>query len=620
MTLGFGSGSSRKKTKTINDVLLQNEFKLVYDLIESSDFESAEEHLKRLLRKVPHHQGALFELTQLWNRQQSYQQTISLLASSDFPEKLSPALIFNLASAFEAVGFLSDAISAYQKILDIEPDNHSALCNLSNTYRKNGDFDQAVNCIERAISLCSGHAFYHYNLAIVYIEIERWLEAHDALQIAIKLNPHNLASRHNNAMVLYALNRLDEALNEVDLVLNHQADHGMAMITKALILFDLGKRQDSLEWVQKAWTCGCRSLPVYNNLAIHAVLDRRLVDAQHLYLEALERWPDDAALKTDLGTVLLSSGDYADGWSLYESRHRTRRKGVMPHLNPDLPRWSKDSLEGAERLLIVSEQGLGDTLQFIRYVKYIRDLGVYCECVVQPPLVSLLQQSDVADCVHSLSSFELNSDLLCWLPLMSLPGLLDVEVNDVKMNVPYLNPTAGLVESWAERLSSSSKPSKRIALNWTGNVSVENTFLKGRSFPLSILKPLIKGSPRNYEFVSLQKGTGSEQLCLLFESELQIRDRFTTHQQLIDQAMGFDQTAAVLLNTDLLITNDTAIAHLAGALGHPTWLLLKWSPDWRWGLVDNTTAWYPSLRLFRQPAEGDWHSVVRELIQELNRN
>lgn len=618
MTPGFGSGSPRKKSKTINDVLFQKDIKLVQALIKSNDFESAEEHLKRLLQKVPRHEGALFELTQLWNRQQGYQQTIALLASSDSPEKISPALTFNLASAFEAIGFLPDAISSYQKILEIEPDNHSALCNLSNSYRKNNEFDQALDCIERAISLCPENAFYHYNLAIIYIEIERWLEAHDALRIAINLNPRDLAVRHNYAMVLYSLGRLDEALVEIDVVLNRHADNGMAMITKALILFDLGRRQDSWEWVQQAWTCGCRSLPVYNNLAIHAVLDRRLDDAQHLYRQALELWPDDAALKTDLGTVLLSSGDYSHGWTLYESRHRTRRKGVMPHLNPELPRWSRDSLEGAGRLLIVSEQGLGDTLQFIRYVKYIRDLGVYCECVVQPPLVSLLQQSDVADCVHSLDAFELNPDLLCWLPLMSLPGLLDVQLDDVKQSAPYLKLEAGLVNSWSEILNSPSKPSKRIALNWTGNVSIENTFLKGRSFPLALLQPLIEGSPRSYEFVSLQKGIGSEQLGSLFESAPETRDRFTTHQQLVDQALGFDQTAAVLLNTDLLITNDTAIAHLAGALGHPTWLLLKWSPDWRWGLDGNTTIWYPSLRLFRQQVDGDWSGVVADVIDALS--
>ena len=144
MTPGFGSGSPRKKSKTINDVLFQKELKIAQAHIESSNFASAEEHLKRLLQKVPRHEGALFELTQLWNRQQSYQQTIALLASSDSPEKISPALTFNLASAFESEGFLSDAIFAYQNILAIEPDNHSALCNLSNSYRKNNEFDKCI--------------------------------------------------------------------------------------------------------------------------------------------------------------------------------------------------------------------------------------------------------------------------------------------------------------------------------------------------------------------------------------------------------------------------------------------------------------------------------------------
>jgi len=618
MTPGFGSGSPRKKSKTINDVLFQKELKIVHSLVEAGDFESAESCLRQLLQKVPRHEGALFELTQLWNRQQSYQQTISLLTSMNPSEKLSSALTFNLASAFDSVGFLPDAISAYKRVLAVEPDNHSVLCNLSNTYRKNKQFDQAIECIERAIRLQPQQAFYPYNMAIIYMDSERWSEAHDALKIAINLNPDNVSMRHNNAMVLYCLGQLSDALVEVDLVLNLQGDHIDALITKALVLFALGRRKDSLNCIQQAWASGCRTLPVYNNLAIHAVLDRRLGDAQDLYRQALELWPEDSALKTDLGTVLLSSGEYLEGWPLYEYRHRTRRKGVMPHLNPDLPRWANDSLEGMDRLLVVSEQGLGDTLQFIRYVKYLKDRGVFCECVVQPPLVSLLQQSDVADHVHSLDAFELNPDLQCWMPLMSLPGLLDVQLDDVKQTAPYLKLETGLVNSWAETLNSPSKPSKRIALNWTGNVSIENTFLKGRSFPLSLLQPLIEGSPRSYEFVSLQKGTGSEQLGSLFESAPETRDRFTTHQQLVDQALGFDQTAAVLLNTDLLITNDTAIAHLAGALGHPTWLLLKWSPDWRWGLDGNTTIWYPSLRLFRQHVDGDWSGVVADVIDALS--
>ena len=332
----------------------------------------------------------------------------------------------------------------------------------------------------------------------------RWNEAHDALRLAITLNPDDVSVRHNNAMALYCLARLDEALVEVDFVLNLQEGHTGALITKALILFDLGKRKDSLNCIQQAWASGCRTLPAYNNLAIHAVLDRRLGDAQELYRQALQLWPEDPALKTDLGTALLSSGDYSQGWPMYEYRHRTMRKGVMPHLNPNLPRWTKDSLDGVDNLLVVSEQGLGDTLQFIRYVKYLKDRGVFCECVVQPPLVPLLQQSDVADRVHSLDSFELNPDLQFWLPLMSLPGLLDVQLNDIKQAPPYLKLKPAFVNSWGKRLNSSSKPSKRIALNWTGNIAVENTFLKGRSFPLN-LWPLLESAENCCEFVFRRK-------------------------------------------------------------------------------------------------------------------
>ena len=623
MTLnGFGFGKNPQKKKrrqpSLQEVLIAEKMKLVRKFIESGQGSLAEVELTELHKKFPEDNSIMREITSLWNNTSRHSLTLEALNLCGDIDHLPPGLLFNFASANQAHGLLIDAVCFYQRVLSIEPANHSALCNLANCYREQGELRLARQAISEAIGLCEAPAHYFYNKALICIDQKDWDPALQALNKALLLEPGYQEARHNLAKVFYFQKKLKNALDQIDTLLCDHPDWSEAGITKGLILFDLGQRTESLQLFQSLWNVGNRSLPVFNNLAIHAVLDGRLEDAKIFYNSALQNWPNDASLKTDLATVLLALGDYEEGFDLYENRHLTNREGAMPIVTPNIPRWNTNNDSDFAHVLIVGEQGLGDTLQFIRYVTLLKEKGVTCTCLVQPPLVQLLKQSAIADQVLSVDACHDVDAFDAWIPLLSLPHFFAVREKNVLISAPYLNVGNDLVNRWRQRFASSSSSKRRIALNWSGNVGVESTFLKGRSFALNLLKPIFSAS-NQIEFISLQKGDGAEQLPELLEHNSAVASCFTALQSEIDTIFDFHETAAILLNTDLLITNDTAMAHLSGALGHPTWLLLKKSADWRWGLTGQETVWYPSVRLFRQAIEGDWSNVVdyvRDAIQE----
>jgi hypothetical protein len=258
-------------------------------------------------------------------------------------------------------------------------------------------------------------------------------------------------------------------------------------------------------------------------------------------------------------------------------------------------------------LFVFAEQGLGDTLQFIRFIRAARLLVGKVIVEVQPGLRRLLK--DVVDDALMIGQGEAVPPFDLYAPLMSLPGLLQLEEHALSAGRSYIQPEPELVESWATRLAG--KPGLRIGLNWQGNPKA--VVDKGRSIPLLELEGLL-GTP-DTRFICLQKNAGVEQINNLPAEKQaiieQLGDDFDAGKD------AFIDTAAVMANLDLIITTDTAMAHLAGALGRPCWVLLKFMPDWRWMTVREDTPWYPSTRLFRQHNEGDWPEVVSRVQQAL---
>lgn len=310
----------------------------------------------------------------------------------------------------------------------------------------------------------------------------------------------------------------------------------------------------------------------------------------------------------NLAQDLLLAGDFREGWSRYEDRlgdhdHRFFRERCGA---PWQGIWDPRPLN---RLVLVAEQGLGDTLMFCRLgLELQRALSVPVTLFCQKPLVPLLQRCSALDQV----TFEVKEGLLnapgsLWCPLMSLPSRWHLDPGTLKRRGPYLELAAATVERWRRKLKR--RPGHRlIGLHWQGNPRHEGSlYSQGRSLPFAELCGL--KDLEAVEFVSVQKGAGSEQLRL--DAGLP----FVMGQGEVGASMDFIDTAAVLANCDLLISADSGVVHLAGALGIPTWVALRFVPEWRWGLQGERTPWYPSLRLFRQPTHGDWPAVIGAMAE-----
>ncbi len=301
--------------------------------------------------------------------------------------------------------------------------------------------------------------------------------------------------------------------------------------------------------------------------------------------------------KISLSLALLMHEQFAEGWAFYEARLEQNRAIFLPI---GLDKW--DGLTEVDELLIVAEQGAGDVVQFMRY-SILLGLGIpRITILAEPKFHSLLEHYGGFDAVHSVKEPYRVMEKSAWYPMASILGLLGINNQAVIIDAPYLAADPDKTKQWASAIAPRAG-SRLIGLNWQGNPVSEDAFFRGRSFPLETYAPLAE--LEGCQWLSLQKGPGSEQL-----ENCSFRDRFIAAQAEVDQAWDFVETLSILELCDLVITSDTSVAHLAGALGRPTWVLLKFVPDWRWGLEGSTTPWYPSMRLFRQQEANNWQPVI----------
>ena len=299
-----------------------------------------------------------------------------------------------------------------------------------------------------------------------------------------------------------------------------------------------------------------------------------------------------------LAFAFLCRGNFRQGWPLYEWR---LQKKNMFSIDCQAPRWHGEALNG-KRILLYGEQGLGDTLQFFRYVPLVAKRGGHVVLQVQPRLGRLLAGSRRGKEIVTKADLPTNIDYQC--PLPSLPFIFETELATIPSHVPYLTLDANEVERWSNRVTSSGL---RVGLSWAGDP--RHIRDRHRSIPLESFQPLLQ--LRRASFFSLQRGDAASQIQDL-PGGLAIVD-------LEAECNDFAETAAAIAVLDLIITVDTSIAHLAGALGKEVWILLSYVPDWRWLLEGDRSPWYPTARLFRQPGPGDWKAVIEQVSTELQR-
>ncbi len=557
----------------------------------------AEQLYRQILQADPQHVGALHLLGLLAHQMGRSDLAIEYIRQA---LRLQPEFAdahSNLGMALAKQGNLTEAIACYQQALRLKPDHANALNNLANALRHQGKLTEAVASYQQALRFKPEIAEAHTNLGVALAEQGKLKEAVASYEQALRLKPHYAEAHSNLGMVLFDQGKLTEAVASYQQALLYKPDLAEAHCNLGVALVEQGKLTEAVAGYEQALRLKPDYAEAHSNLGVALAEQGKLTEAVASYQQALRLKPDYAAAHMNLAQVWFLWGDFETGWPEYEWRWKHR--GFTPPAFGQ-PLWDGSSLQG-QTILLFPEQGLGDTLQFIRFAPLVQQLGATVIVQCQLPLLRLLATCAGIDrlvhAVTALPPFDLQASLL------SLPRILRSTLATIPASIPYLCADPELRAHWQQQLSGVG--GFRVGIAWQGNP--EHKRDRRRSVPLLAFAPLA-GVP-GVRLVSLQKGPGREQVADLAD-RLGLLD-------LADRLEDFADTAAVMGNLDLVITVDTAVAHLAGALGIPVWVALPLVPDWRWLLERQDSPWYPSMRLFRQSAWGDWAGVFERLAEAL---
>ncbi len=498
----------------------------------------------------------------------------------------------NYARQCLSTGRAAEAAGVYQQLLQAAPQAPDLWHEMGIAQLQAGYPKEACQCLERAVQLVPANAAFLSNLGAAYQKSLRPQQAVDALRRAIQAGAATPQVYSNLGLALRDAGRTDESLAAFDQALALKPDYATGHFNRATLLLRAGRVDEAVTGFRRAIELDPRDAGSLCLLGI-AHFDRAEMETATEYFDrALAIQPNYAEARRNRGMAWLALGDYRRGWSEWE--HRLECEGFVPRVTEG-PRWNGEPLAG-RTLLVHAEQGLGDTLQFVRYVPLLEQFGGRVLLVVQPALVPLLRQSSVG---RWLTPAETRPQYDVQCPLMSLPRFVPDDSGKPYWPGEYLSADSQRASTWQERLKQ--LEGLRVGIAWAG--SAEHPHNRFRSLAVEQLAPL--AAVPGVQLVSLQKGPAVEE-----SREHLARLNVTVIEEPWDADGAFLDTAAILEHLDLVITVDTSIAHLAGALGRPTWVLLQYAADWRWLLEGETTAWYPSMRLFRQPVLGAWSEVI----------
>jgi tetratricopeptide (TPR) repeat protein len=468
-----------------------------------------------------------------------------------------------------ALGRVEEAARCFRRTVELKPDYAEAHQNLSNALSDSGRLEEAVACARRALELAPDLAAAHNTLGVVLAKLRRADEAVDSFRRALALAPDDADTLNNLANALVGQGKVDEAIASSRRALELRPDFAGA----------------------------------YNTLGAALVHQGKWEEAESSYRRAITLDPGMAEAHFHLGAHLLLHGRFEEGWREYE--HRLHLSSARPRALSKA-QWKGERTEG-RTILIQSEQGYGDALQFVRYLPLVRERSGAQRILLeaQPRLARLFSLSGGwgADVIVGPNEDETPPPPHDYqVPLASLPLTLGL-AEPLTTSSAYIRADPRLRLDWRERLGTASV--RRVGLVWAGSPNHQGDRL--RSLREDQMRPLLE-TP-GFCFYSLQLGPQSRAPALEADGLIDLTEHLG----------DFADTAAFVAELDLIISVDTAVAHLAGAMGRPVWTLVTSLPDWRWGVSGETTRWYPTMRLFRQKAPGDWDEVVRRVASELAR-
>ena len=507
-------------------------------------------------------------------------------------------------------GKLEEAETIYRKLIEEGTKNHIVYGNLAAICGTQDRFDELIELLRKTLHLKPNYPGAHYNLGNALKAQGDLTAAIGSYNTALQLNPNHPNVHNNLGNALKAQGDLTAAIASYNTALQLKPNYPDAHYNLGIALNEQGDLTAAIVSYNTALQLKPNYPSAHNNLG-NAFKEQGDLDAAIAsYNTALHLKPNYPDAHGNLSLTMLLGGDYKNGWEKYEWRTKIEKNTLKPHALPKCIRWSGETaLNQINHLLLVTEQGLGDTLQFMRYATALRNQGISVSFCAQPKLHRLIKISGIDP--SPLTPQEANEiSEGQWIPLLSVPRHLGVSPGNPVVTEPYIKTTDELNAKWAGILSAEQLPI--VGINWQGNPETEKTGLGGRSLALETFAPITGCS--QISFLSLQKGFGSEQV-----ETCSFKDRFISCQDQVNDTWDFLETAAIIANCDLVITSDTSVAHLAGGMGRTTWLLLHKVPDWRWGIEGDTTFWYPSMRLFRQRERGNWNEVMIRVASELDK-
>lgn len=495
-------------------------------------------------------------------------------------------------------GDLPRAEQAYRQALQIDPQSANAWCLLGAVCLALGRTSEAVDDFQHALRLQPEYVEACCNLGVALTELGRLSEAAEVLRQALRLRPSYAEALNNLGSVLRDMGELEPAIENFRQAIAIKPDYAEAHNNLGVALTDFGRPEEAVACLATAIRLKPDYATAHMSLA-NALRDQGALDqAVASYAEALRLAPQYAEAHFNRSLILLIQGEYAEAWPEYEWRWRC--KGFpRPPFREAL--WDGAPLAG-RTILVHAEQGLGDTIQFLRFLPQVVERGGRVILRCPEPLVELAARSPGVDQVLNHDEPPPRFDVQ--VPLLSLARIFGVTLENLPADVPYLFPDPELVSRWKRELAA--YDGLKVGIAWQGNPKYGGD--RRRSFPLSQLERVAR--VEGVHLFSLQKGFGAEQVEGL-------RGRFRVHE-LTSRAEGLHETAAVVANLDLVISPNTAIAHLAGALGRPTWVALPNLLEWRWLVNREESPWYPTARLFRQQSSDDWNEVFERMAQALH--
>ncbi len=549
--------------------------------------------LKRLERN-PKDAAAYDALGLIALDHQSAGEAIDLITKAIQIEGPVPSYCAHLGEAFARLGDYRSASACIGQALVGAPSSADLRWAYANLLHLQGENDHAAKNYELLVAQAPRHAEAWFNLGVTRALQKRPDEARRAYEQTVAISPTYAEAWNNLALLEVAAGNLAAAEASYRRALLVRPDYRDALYNFAVLLQEEERLQEAVTINERLVSLDPGFSEAHNNLGNCYLKLNRLAEAQNEYHETLAIHASHREAPMNLGLASLLMGDFARGWAGYE--HRLAQRDIE-QWDWKIPRWD-GKIRPGEHILVHSEQGFGDSIHFSRYVRFLLDGGmkvhIFCQSAIRPLFATI---PGLERCVSHIDDL----DPVDWqVPFPSLPYCFRTRIESIPNQVPYLFVEAQRAVEWQKVFAEIPHHGRRVGMVWQGNPNHRND--RNRSISLGSLAPVL--DLPGFQFFGLQKGV----------------NRSLMPGSLVDLSpllVDFGETAAAIQGLDLVVSVDTAVAHLAGALGKPVWTLLPYAPDWRWLLHREDSPWYPSMRLFRQQIAGDWGTVVKEVRKAL---